>query len=140
MIFKIAKQFLINFQASTPRATTPVQSSKPLEVAVNVITETVSIEQTTEIPIKKIQNETNLINPSDTSTTTSTVVSQSTEQTIELQTVPAMEQLTIESTNDLSAGNSHERVNTNEILLPQHHENEMTGLLTHRLCAFYVKF
>lgn len=54
-------------------------------------------------------------------------MSQSTEQTIELQTVPAMEQLSLE-TNDLNAGNNHERVNTNEISIPQQHENEMTGL------------
>lgn len=116
----------------TPRATTPVQSSKPLEVAANVTTDTVSIEQTTEIPMKKDQNKTNLINPSDTSNTSTTIVApaQSTEQTIELQTVPAMEQLTLETTNDLSAGNSQERVNTNEILLPQPQENEMTGSFT----------
>lgn len=53
---------------------------------------------------------------------------QSTEQTIELQRVPATEQLCLE-TNDLNATSSHERVNTTEISIPQHHENEITGLL-----------
>lgn len=99
-----------------------------MEIPANVITETISIEQTTEIPVKHDQNETNLINPSDTSNTTSVVVSQSTEQTIELETVPAMEQLNLESTNDLNATNNQERTNTNEILIPQQQENEMTGL------------
>lgn len=97
-----------------------------MEVA-TVVTESVSIEQTTEIPSKKIQNETTSMHPSDTPKTTGTVGSQSIDQTIDLQTVPAMEQLTIETTNDLSAGNSQERVNTNEILVPQQQENEMTG-------------
>lgn len=101
-----------------------------MEIAKNVITETISIEQTTEIPIINDQNETNLINPSDTSNATTVVVSQSTEQTIDLRTVPAMEQLSLE-TNDLSAGNNQESMNTNEISVPQQHENEMTGLFIH---------
>ncbi len=107
-----------------------------MEVAANVITETVATVQTTEIPMQKNhQNETNSTHPlSDT--TTSIVLSQSTEQTIDTQTVPAMEQLSLDTTNDLSAANSQERVNTNEILLPQQQqqqqqESEMTGSCTY---------
>lgn len=80
--------------------------------------------------MKKQQNDANSISPvGDTSAAITADVSHITEQTIELQTIPAMEQLTLETTNDLSAGNSapHERVHTNEILLPQQQENEMTG-------------
>ncbi|XP_037036289.1 ensconsin isoform X15 [Bradysia coprophila] len=121
-------------KASTPRATTPVQSSKPLEVAANVTTESVPIVQTTEIPTKKIQNEAISIIGSDTSTAQPVVVAQITEQTIESEMVPAMDQLTLETTNnDLSAANSQERVNTNEILLPQQQENEMTASMMKRI-------
>lgn len=116
-------------KASTPRATTPVQSSKPLEVAANVTTESVPIVAVTEIPTKTNQNEANANSANDASTTIHSVVvsSQSTEQTIESQMVPAMDKLTLEN-NDLSAASSQERVNTNEILLPQQpQENEMTA-------------
>lgn len=81
----------------------------------------------------KNQNETNLMNPSDTSTitttTTSVAVTENAEQTIESQTVSAMEKLSLETANDLSAANKQERANSNEIQLPPQQENEMTGSL-----------
>ncbi|KAJ6636535.1 hypothetical protein Bhyg_15126 [Pseudolycoriella hygida] len=109
-------------KATSPRPTTPVQSSKPLDVAA-VTAPTVSIEETTLILSQNNPDETHLIDPSDNVI----VVSQSTEHhTVEIETVPAMEQLTLKPTNDLSAANSQERVHTNEIL-PHQQENEMTA-------------
>lgn len=99
-----------------------------MEVAADVTTESVPIAPVTEIPTKMNQNEANSISAKDAPTTQSVVVSQSTETTIESQMVPAMDQLTLGTTNnDLSAATSQERVQTNEILLPQPQENEMTG-------------